>query len=114
MPLGAIFTFLAVVMANLPAVQLSPVPLGMRGHWCGPCSAIRNMYHIPIQESVNYRKASTMRGSKSGIEGAEAAPEEAAERSGVQSVGIATTILKALAAAGGVLALKHLADRKSV
>jgi DNA-binding IclR family transcriptional regulator len=50
-----------------------------------------------------------MRGSKSGIEGAEAAPEEAAERSGVQSVGIAATILKALAAAGGVLALKHLA-----
>src|SRR4029077_17054758 len=49
-----------------------------------------------------------MRGSKSGIEGAEAAPEEAAERSGVQSVGIAATILKALAAAGGVLALKHL------
>lgn len=50
-----------------------------------------------------------MRGAKSGIEGAEAAPEEAAERSGVQSVGIAATILKALAAAGGVLALKHLA-----
>ena len=50
-----------------------------------------------------------MPGSKSGIEGAEAAPEEAAERSGVQSVGIAATILKALAAAGGVLALKHLA-----
>src|SRR3954471_12789288 len=50
-----------------------------------------------------------MRGSKSGIEGAEAAPEEAAERSGVQSVGIAATILKALAAAGGVLPLKHLA-----
>jgi DNA-binding IclR family transcriptional regulator len=50
-----------------------------------------------------------MRGSKSGIEGAEAVPEEAAERGGVQSVGIAATILKALAAAGGVLALKHLA-----
>jgi hypothetical protein len=32
MPLGAIFTLLAVVMANLPAVQLAPVPLGMRGH----------------------------------------------------------------------------------
>ena len=44
-----------------------------------------------------------MRGAKSEIEGAEAAPEEAAERSGVQSVGIAATILKALAAAGGVL-----------
>jgi hypothetical protein len=27
MPLGAIFTLLAVVMANLPAVQLAPVPL---------------------------------------------------------------------------------------
>jgi DNA-binding IclR family transcriptional regulator len=50
-----------------------------------------------------------MRGAKSRIEGAEAAQEEAAERSGVQSVGIAATILKALAAAGGVLALKHLA-----
>jgi len=50
-----------------------------------------------------------MRGAKSGIERAEAAPEEAAERSGVQSVGIAATILKALAAAGGVFALKHLA-----
>ena len=50
-----------------------------------------------------------MRGSKTGMEGVEAAPEEAVERGGVQSVGIAATILKALAAAGGVLALKHLA-----
>jgi DNA-binding IclR family transcriptional regulator len=50
-----------------------------------------------------------MRSAKSRIEGAEAAPEEALERGGVQSVGIAATILKALAAAGGVLPLKHLA-----
>lgn len=50
-----------------------------------------------------------MRGSKSGMEGVEAHSEEAIERGGVQSVGIAATILKALAAAGGVLPLKHLA-----
>jgi DNA-binding IclR family transcriptional regulator len=35
--------------------------------------------------------------------------ETALERAGVQSVGIAATILKALAAGGGVLPLKHLA-----
>jgi DNA-binding IclR family transcriptional regulator len=50
-----------------------------------------------------------MRGSKTGMEGVEAHSEEAIERGGVQSVGIAATILKALAAAGGVLPLKHLA-----
>jgi DNA-binding IclR family transcriptional regulator len=50
-----------------------------------------------------------MRGPKSRIKGEEATSEEAAERSGVQSVGTAATILKALAAAGGVLPLKHLA-----
>ena len=49
-----------------------------------------------------------MRGSKSGMEGVEARSEDV-ERGGVQSVGIAATILKALAAAGGVLPLKHLA-----
>jgi DNA-binding IclR family transcriptional regulator len=35
--------------------------------------------------------------------------QTALDRAGVQSVGIAATILKALAAGGGVLALKHLA-----
>jgi len=49
-----------------------------------------------------------MRGSKSKPVGAEAPAEDAVERGGVQSVGIAATILKALAAAGGVLPLKHL------
>jgi DNA-binding IclR family transcriptional regulator len=49
-----------------------------------------------------------MRGSKSKPEGAKAPAEDAGERGGVQSVGIAATILKALAAAGGVLPLKHL------
>jgi DNA-binding IclR family transcriptional regulator len=50
-----------------------------------------------------------MRGAKSRLEGGETPAEEAIERGGVQSVGIAATILKALAAAGGVLPLKHLA-----
>src|SRR4029079_18273791 len=33
----------------------SPVPLAS-GRFRGPCSAIRNMYHIPIQESVNHER----------------------------------------------------------
>jgi len=51
-----------------------------------------------------------MRASKVEIEAAEfRSDDDASERSGVQSVGIAATVLKALAAGGGVLPLKHLA-----
>jgi len=47
--------------------------------------------------------------SKADPEAVDLASEDVYERGGVQSVGIAATILKALAAGGGVLPLKHLA-----
>ena len=50
-----------------------------------------------------------MGASKADFEAVELASDDASERSGVQSVGIAATVLKALAAGGGVLPLKHLA-----
>jgi DNA-binding IclR family transcriptional regulator len=50
-----------------------------------------------------------MHTSKAELEAVDLAPEDVSERSGVQSVGIAATVLKALAAGGGVLPLKHLA-----
>jgi DNA-binding IclR family transcriptional regulator len=50
-----------------------------------------------------------MRTSKAELEAVDLAADEVSDRSGVQSVGIAATILKALAAGGGVLPLKHLA-----
>jgi DNA-binding IclR family transcriptional regulator len=50
-----------------------------------------------------------MHGSKVELVSVELAVDDVSERGGVQSVGIAATILKALAAGGGVLPLKHLA-----
>jgi DNA-binding IclR family transcriptional regulator len=50
-----------------------------------------------------------MRTSKAELEAVDLAADEVSDRSGVQSVGVAATILKALAAGGGVLPLKHLA-----
>src|SRR5436190_20384657 len=50
-----------------------------------------------------------MDASKAELEAVDLAADDVSERGGVQSVGIAATILKALAAGGGVLALKHLA-----
>ena len=50
-----------------------------------------------------------MDASKAELEAVDLASDDVSERGGVQSVGIAATILKALAAGGGVLPLKHLA-----
>jgi DNA-binding IclR family transcriptional regulator len=47
--------------------------------------------------------------SKAELEAVDLASEDVSERGGVQSVRIAATILKALAAGGGVLPLRHLA-----
>jgi DNA-binding IclR family transcriptional regulator len=50
-----------------------------------------------------------MDASKAELEAVDLAPDDVSERGGVQSVGVAATVLKALAAGGGVLPLKHLA-----
>ena len=54
------------------------------------------MYHIVKREGVNHARLKIRDGRRG------SPLRSAVERGGVQSVGIAATILKALAAAGGV------------